>query len=63
MLLQKLKSKSVLPDDQVWCVFTLTLVFTAFRVGGDEYLLASEAGELIVTEDGEFYIDLKSYGY
>ena len=51
------------PDDQVWCVFTLTLVFTAFRVGGDEYLLASEAGELIVTEDGEFYIDLKSYGY
>lgn len=51
------------PDDQVWCAFTLTLVFTAFRVGEDEYLLASEAGELIVTEDGEFYIDLKSYGY
>ena len=32
-----------------------------FRVGGDEYLLASEAGELIVTEDGEFYIAFQIY--
>lgn len=46
----------------IWCKFTLTLVFTSFRVGEDEYLLASEEGELIVTEDGEFCIDLKSYG-
>lgn len=47
---------------KIWCVFTLTLVFTVFRIGEDEYLLASEDGELIVTEDGEFFIDLKSYG-
>lgn len=50
------------PTGKIWCAFTLTLVFTVFRIGGDEYLLASEDGELIVTEDGEFYIDLKSYG-
>lgn len=40
--------------------FSLTLVFTVFRVNETEYLLASEAGELIETEDG-FLIDLK-YG-
>lgn len=50
------------PTGKLWCAFTLTLVFTVFRIGEDEYLLASEDGELIVTEDGEFYIDLKSYG-
>jgi hypothetical protein len=49
------------PNGNIWCKFTLTLVFTSFRVGGDEYLLASENGELIVTEDGKFYIDLKDY--
>ena len=53
---------AVMPG-KIWWKFTLTLVFTAFRVEENEYLLASEAGELIVTEDGEFYIDLKSYGY
>lgn len=46
---------------KIWWRFTLTLVFTAFRVEGNEYLLASEAGELIVTEDGEYYIDLNDY--
>lgn len=50
------------PNGNIWCKFTLTLVFTSFRIGEDEYLLASEDGELIVTEDGEFYIDLKRYG-
>lgn len=40
--------------------FSLTLVFTVFRINEMEYLLASEAGELIETEDG-FLIDLK-YG-
>ena len=50
------------PNGEIWCKFTLTLVFTSFRVGEEEYLLATEASELVITEDGEFYIDLKSYG-
>ena len=51
----------LLSNDRVWLEFTLTLTFTSFRVNGVEYLLATEAGELIVTEDGEYYIDLKDY--
>lgn len=39
--------------------FNLTLVFTVFRIGETEYLLASESGEMIETEDGEYLIDLK----
>lgn len=50
------------PNGRIWCKFTLTLVFTSFRVGEDEFLLATEASELVATEDGEYYIDLKSYG-
>lgn len=51
----------LLSNDRVWLEFTLSLTFTSFRVNGVEYLLATEAGELIVTEDGEYYIDLKDY--
>lgn len=39
--------------------FDLTLTFTVFRVDGQFFLFATEADELITTEDGEFYIDLK----
>ncbi|GAB6394617.1 MAG: hypothetical protein MdMp024_0929 [Bacteroidales bacterium] len=39
--------------------FTLTLVFTFFRVDETEYILATEDGELMMTEDGEDVIDLK----
>jgi hypothetical protein len=42
----------------VWWEFTLKLVFTCFRIEDTEFLLSSEAGEFIITEDGEFYIDL-----
>lgn len=49
-------------NGDIWCKFALTLVFTSFRVGSEEVLLASEASEFITTEDGEFYIDLKRYG-
>lgn len=45
--------------DGVWWEFTLTLVFTSFRVEEIEYLLAAESGELIVTEDEQYYINLK----
>lgn len=46
------------PVGDVWWAFTLTLVFTSFRLEDTEYLLASEAGEFIITEDGENFIDL-----
>lgn len=51
----------LLSGSRVWLEFDLTLTFTSFRVNGVEYLLSSEAGELITTEDGEYYIDLKDY--
>ena len=46
---------------EVWWEFTLTFVFTSFRLYDTDYLLADEAGELIMTEDGMFYIDIKDY--
>lgn len=52
-------SNLILSRDKIWFVFDLTLVFTSFRVCGDEYILASEAGEWIVAEDGEFAINLE----
>ena len=52
------KTESFNPLGGIWWRFTLTLVFTSFRLENTEYLLASEAGEFIVTEDDEFYIDL-----
>lgn len=45
----------------VWWKFTLTLVFTSFRIEETDYLLASEADELIQTEDEEYYIDIRDY--
>lgn len=47
------------PTGKIWLKFDLTLVFTSFRIEDDEYLLASESGEWIMTEDGEFAIDLR----
>lgn len=46
-------------DGAVACQFSLTLVFTSYRVSEDEILLASELGEMIITESGEYAIDLK----
>ncbi|WP_455636519.1 hypothetical protein [Parabacteroides sp.] len=46
---------------RVVVTFNLTLEFTVFRMDGIDYLLATEAGELVVTEDGEYYIDLNTY--
>lgn len=39
--------------------FNLTLVFTVFRISEMEYLLATEDGRFIITEDGEHLIDMK----
>lgn len=54
-------SKSDVIRGQIWCEFSVTLVFTSFRVTGTEYLLATEDGELLITEDGEYQIDM-NYG-
>ena len=43
---------------KIWWKFTLTLVFTSFRVGADEYYLAAEDGTFIITESGEEFIDM-----
>lgn len=45
----------------IWCEFSVTLVFTSFRVSGTEYLLATESGSILTTEDGEYQIDM-DYG-
>lgn len=39
--------------------FTLTMVFTMFRLYETDYFLATEEGDWIVTEDEEFFIDMK----
>lgn len=52
------KTEHFNPLGGIWWEFTLTLVFTSFRLGDTEYLLASEAGEFIMTEDEECFIDL-----
>jgi hypothetical protein len=49
------------PLGKIWFRFSLVLVFTSFRVDGEEFLLASEDGKLIITEDG-LAIDLQIYG-
>lgn len=43
---------------KIWLKFTITLVFTSFRVEDEHYLLAAESGEWIITEEGDFAIDL-----
>lgn len=45
----------------IWWEFALTLVFTSFRLNDTDYLLAGETGDLITTEDGIYYIDIKDY--
>lgn len=42
----------------VWWEFTLKLVFTGFRAKETDYMLAAESGELIITENNEYYIEL-----
>lgn len=56
------KSASVsqfFPEDKIWLAFTLTLTFThSFRLEGGDYVLASEDGIIIFTEDGENAIEM-----
>lgn len=53
----------IFKNGHVWCEFTVTLTFTDSRPQGIDELLASEIGELIVTEDDEeCCINLNRYG-
>lgn len=53
------KTEHFSPLGGIWWEFTLTLVFTCFHLEDTEYLLASEEGEFIITEDEEYFIDLE----
>lgn len=46
-------------SDKIWLKFTITLCFISFRLEDDEFVLATETRVLVVTEDGEFAIDLR----
>lgn len=47
------------PDGKIWLEFTLTLTFThGFRLDGDDFVLASENGIIIFTQDGEDAIEM-----
>lgn len=50
------------PIDKIWFEFSLVLVFTSFRVEGEEFLLASEDDILIITEQDDYAINLSVYG-
>lgn len=52
----------ILRNGHVWCEFSVVLTFTDSRPESTNELLASELGELIITEDDEeFYINLNRY--
>jgi hypothetical protein len=50
------------PTGKIWFQFSIVLVFTSFRVESDEFLLASEDGALIITEQDDYAINLSVYG-
>lgn len=47
--------------DKIWLAFTLTLVFTSFRLNGEEFLLSAEDNELVTTEEDNNVINLSKY--
>jgi hypothetical protein len=46
------------PIGKIWFQFSLVLVFTSFRVEGEEFILATEDGMMIISEQGDYVIDL-----
>ena len=50
------------PTGKIWFQFSIVLVFTSFRVSGEEFLLASEDDFLIITEQDDYAINLSIYG-
>jgi len=58
----KVNKFDILKNGTIWCEFTLTLVFTSFRVNELCYLLDGEDDTLKMDEEGINYIDVKLYG-
>ena len=54
-------SKFLFTQGKIWWVFDLTLVFTSFRVEGEEYLLSSEDNKIVITEQNDNAINLSQY--
>lgn len=47
------------PDGKIWLEFTLTLTFTgSFRLDDNDFVLATEDGIIVFTEDGENAIEM-----
>ena len=47
------------PDGRIWLAFTLTLTFTgSFRLDDTDFVLATEDGVIVFTEDGENAIEM-----
>lgn len=47
------------PDGKIWLEFTLTLTFMhSFRLDDDDFVLATEDGIIVFTEDGENAVDM-----
>lgn len=47
------------PDGRIWLTFTLTLTFTgSFRLNDDDFVLATEDGIIVFTEDGENAVEM-----
>lgn len=50
------------PTGKIWLQFTITLVFTSFRLDGEEFILSTEDNQVIITEQNDNSIDLSIYG-
>lgn len=51
--------KIIRMDGPVVVEFNLTMVFTSFRLYETDYFLATEAGDWLITEDENYFIDMK----
>lgn len=49
------------PSGKIWFEFSVALVFTSFRLEGDEYIIVTEDGERVETEQNSYSIDVKKY--
>ena len=58
-LLYDLTQPDFYPDGRIWLAFTLTLTFTgSFRLDDTDFVLATEDGVIVFTEDGENAIEM-----
>ena len=48
----------ILSNGRIWCKFSVTLVFTSFRLGTFDILLAEQQGGLITDQSSENFINL-----